>query len=400
LKRAWKAVLAGLFVAAIAMPATALTSSEPFTGWTPVGPLTDATAEANGWNYNAGGTRDVELVASGIDGQSIRMSNAATDSSFGDWLYSQKIAPVYEDANGNEFIATFDIQSATGVYQPGLQISVSPQSGIVNGDGARMSFLRFEDTDGGIDVTFVDNQADDGATQRAVKIADNLSRTISHEVTIKLDLYEGAHNDIANVFIDGSGPLVPNTVTGGAGFFAPVDQPNTYNKLKAGQSVPMKWTLGSVTPPTTWEDYYRFQAESNAGIDPLNYTTRPVESLIFQARDSGGAAPASLGKGFFIDNVALDSSDTVTLPNPTTTPGDASVYTDPIFTATKIVCPNGAVIDPIEEVATPGASHLTYDATTGVWHYNWQTKGVVKAGDCVKLVLNLTGQTALFQIVK
>jgi hypothetical protein len=29
-----------------------------------------------------------------------------------------------------------------------------------------------------------------------------------------------------------------------------------------------------------------------------------------------------------------------------------------------------------------------------------QTKGVVKAGDCVKLVLNLTGQTALFQITK
>ena len=57
-------------------------------------------------------------------------------------------------------------------------------------------------------------------------------------------------------------------------------------------------------------------------------------------------------------------------------------------------------LDAIEEVATPGASHLTYDATTGVWHYNWQTKGVVKAGDCVKLTLNLTGQTALFQIVK
>ena len=30
-------------------------------------------------------------------------------------------------------------------------------------------------------------------------------------------------------------------------------------------------------------------------------------------------------------------------------------------------------MDLLEQVATPGASHLTYDATTGVWHYNWQT---------------------------
>jgi hypothetical protein len=108
----------------------------------------------------------------------------------------------------------------------------------------------------------------------------------------------------------------------------------------------------------------------------------------------------TFGGGYFVDNVSLDSSATTTLPNPSSTPGDPSIYTDPIFTATKITCPNGALVDQIEEVATPGASTLTYDATTGVWHYNWQTKGVVKAGDCVKLVLNLTGQTALFQIVK
>ena len=89
MKRAWKAVLAGLFVAAIAMPAMAVPLVENFDGvdWTPVGPLADDTAEANGWNYNLEGARDVELVASGIDGQSLRGSNAVTDFSFGDWLY-------------------------------------------------------------------------------------------------------------------------------------------------------------------------------------------------------------------------------------------------------------------------------------------------------------------------
>ena len=124
-----------------------------------------------------------------------------------------------------------------------------------------------------------------------MQIADNLSRTEAHDVKIVLDLYTGAHNDVANVFIDGDGPLVPSAGADFAGFFAPVDHPDTLNKLKAGQSVPMKWKLATA-PPTTWEDYYRFNAESNddpnsdvPGVTlPQPWTTRAVDSLIFQAR--------------------------------------------------------------------------------------------------------------------
>jgi hypothetical protein len=115
----------------------------------------------------------------------------------------------------------------------------------------------------------------------------------------------------------------------------------------------------------------------------------------------GGHASDQLRPDEFwaVDNVSLDSSTTATLPNPSSTPGDASIYTEPIFTAKTVTCGTADEIDPLEEVATPGASHLTYDAATGVWHYNWQTTNTMK-NTCVKLTLNLTGDYALFKIVK
>src|SRR5262249_30631248 len=143
----------------------------------------------------------------------------------------------------------------------------------------------------------------------------------------------------------------------------------------------------------------RFQPESNDGITPP-WGTRPVDSLIFQARTGGGTrVDTTFGGGFFVDNVSLDSWTTASLPNPMTTPGDASIYTEPIFTAKQVDCTSGDDVDQLEQVATPGASHLTYDAATGVWHYNWQTTNTMK-NTCVKLTLNLTGDYALFKIVK
>ena len=103
-------------------------------------------------------------MADGIDGNSLRMSNAVADGNFGNWVYSQRLTtPVTEDADGNQFIAEFEIESETGTYQPGLQLSVSPQSDF----GARMSFLRFVDSAGGIDVFFVDNPTRRGPATRA-----------------------------------------------------------------------------------------------------------------------------------------------------------------------------------------------------------------------------------------
>jgi hypothetical protein len=398
MKKAFVGMLATLAMLLLAVSASAETVTENFTGFTaPETPLTAGNATGQGWTYTGGSSYDVGITDTGIAGNSLRLSNARMSGSFGDWVFSKRLAtPVSEDANGNEFVATYQIESAAPghAFQPGLQVSVAPQSG----DGARMSYLRFEDTAGGIDVYFVDNQNDLGTPQRAVQVADNLDRTVAHDVKIVLDLYTGPHNDVAQVFIDDmTEPLIPMTVTGFEGFFAPVDHPDTLNKLKAGQSVPMKWKIGGAAPATTWEDYYRFQAESNGGIPQADWTTRPVDSLIFQARGSGTQAGVE-GNGFLFDNVTLTSSLTATLPNPSSTPGDPSIYTEPIFTAKQVSCSTGDDIDELEAVATPGASHLTY-AGSGVWHYNWQTTNTMK-NTCVKLTLNLTGDYALFKIVK
>ena len=51
-------------------------------------------------------------MANGIDGNSLRMSNAVTDGNFGNWVFSQRLTtPVTEDADGNEFVAEFQIES-------------------------------------------------------------------------------------------------------------------------------------------------------------------------------------------------------------------------------------------------------------------------------------------------
>ena len=80
---------------------------------------------------------------------------------------------------------------------------------------------------------------------------------------IVLDLYPGPSNDVAQVYIEtAAGPLVP--ASGSIeGFYAPVDNPDTVNKAKAGQTIPVKFKLNA-EPATTWEDYYRFNPESNA----------------------------------------------------------------------------------------------------------------------------------------
>ena len=73
-----------------------------------------------------------------------------------------------------------------------------------------MSFLRFVDSRRMASTsTSSTTRTTTAPTQRSVQIADNLSRTEPHDVKIVLDLYTGAHNDVANVFIDGNGPLVP-----------------------------------------------------------------------------------------------------------------------------------------------------------------------------------------------
>jgi hypothetical protein len=237
----------------------------------------------NGWQFT--GAYDAAIVdpftsfgVLGMGDRAFRISNATTSGSFGDWVFSKSLTDdagesgaVSDGLSGgtrqSHFEASFKITSAVpSEVQPGLQFSLAPD----RGDGARMSFLRFNDTSGGIEVTFADyldkhpqgppNSVGCGSEDDFFgrKIATGLSRSAIHDVKITMDFLPGPANDRVEVFIDG--------VLSGTG--------------------------------TSWEDYFRY-CEGNP--------TRPVDSLIFQARDGAGTALGTLGNGFLIDDLSLSS---------------------------------------------------------------------------------------------
>jgi hypothetical protein len=142
-----------------------------------------------------------------------------------------------------------------------------------------MSFLRFNDTSGGITMSFADYldrhplgdpTAANGCDDQAIppdefvtkEVASWSGRQDIHNVKITMDFLPGPANDRVEVYLDGA--LV------GSG--------------------------------TSWEDYFRY-CEGNP--------TRPVDSLIFQARDTAGTAPATFGNGFLLDDLSLSSGPIV-----------------------------------------------------------------------------------------
>jgi hypothetical protein len=139
-------------------------------------------------------------------------------------------------------------------------MTVSPD----RGDGARMSYLRFEDQADGVHVFFID-AADKGpvgtvANFRESEIA-TLSRTDSHFVQFSIDFKDGAANDTVKIYID--------------------------SKL--------------VKTGSTWEDY-RYDPEQFAQGNKVP----TVDKLLF--RESGDADPLHALKGFLLDRVTLASS--------------------------------------------------------------------------------------------
>lgn len=203
--------------------------------------------------------------------QSLRISNAITSGSFGDQTFSK---PLVDEAGESDalnggmsggvrqkhFEASFDIRPMQLRQQPGLFLSVSPD----RGDGARMSYLGFADTPDGIDVTFYDVQGTSNpANFVPTLVADNLSRAVTHTAKFEIDFVAGPSNDVVKIYIDGV----------------------------------------LVHTGTTWENYYRFDDESNPTLENVS---RTVDSLLF--RTGGASAPATAGEGFLIDNLTLLSS--------------------------------------------------------------------------------------------
>jgi hypothetical protein len=236
------------------------------------------------------GPYDVEVVSValftdasgyGFGSQALRISDAVTSGSFGDQTFSPGLADEAGESDADNaglsggvrrphFDASFLIgttqstQQCVGCPTP-LKMTVSPD----RGDGARMSFLRFEDQSDGVHVFFVDvtdpGRVVDGDTFNTTDIA-TLDRADSHLIRFSIDFKDGPANDQVKIYIDGS----------------------------------LKET------GTTWEDYYRYDTEQAPGNK-----VPTVDKLLF--RESGRPPtydpnPGDLGGGFLLDRVSLASS--------------------------------------------------------------------------------------------
>jgi hypothetical protein len=202
--------------------------------------------------------------------QALRMSNAFADGAFGGQTFSPGLAsPAGELALNRHFEARFRIGTTKAVHQPNLRLSVSPD----DGNGSRMSFLRFEDLADGVHVFFADvaNAGPLGtvSTFNTTDIA-TLSRTRAHKVRFSLELKPGLANDVARIYIDGK----------------------------------LKRLADPCSTGTTWEDYYRFDPEQNT-VNPLHIVPT-ISKLLFHVR--GDSNPSSAGQGFLVDKVSLRSS--------------------------------------------------------------------------------------------
>jgi hypothetical protein len=169
------------------------------------------------------------------------------------------------------FNSSFRIGTTQDALQPGLHVSVSPDSG----DGGRMTYVRFEDQADGIHV-FFDDVTNPGpiGTESTFNETDiaTLTRTNAHTIAFSVRFFAGPHNDWVKVSVDG--------VT-----------------KKIG---------------TTWEDYYRYDPEQPEHVIPL------ASKMLF--RVSGTANPANSGNGFLVDGLSLSSSSVPT-PGTSSTPG-------------------------------------------------------------------------------
>ena len=272
--------------------------------------------------------------------KSFRVSDAVSSGCFGDQTFSKSVVNVAgepgADTGGfpagtlqNDFSASFDIASATGAAQNGLYMSVSPD----RGDGARMSYVRIEGSATGWNLFFDDYSdnaplatsgnlnkgcgSEDGFNE--TQIATNLNPAVPHDIRFNMQLVPGASNDVVQVYVDGA-----LAATG-----------------------------------TSWEDYYRFCAESGGGDGGLLANeTRIVRNLEFREGSPDGGVdlkPADLGKGFLIDNVNLATGNT---------PGTATI--SEVFDGTGAPASPTSVGVAFTVPPNPGGAPITSETATCV----------------------------------
>lgn len=274
-----------LFPSAAAADSLGLITFEQSQGYVPGNihgqPLTNDSLPNGKWSKIGPYDVEVAMVSTftaasgyGFGSQTLRLSNAVTSGSFGDQTFSPGLGDEAGESGANNaglsgglrqphFDASFLIGTTQSGVQPGLRITVSPD----RGDGARMSFLAFADQADGVHVSFSDvvNKGPVGAESnfRIVEIA-TISRDRSHLIQFSIDLKDGAANDTVKIYIDGK-------------------------LVKTG---------------STWEDYYRYDTEQT----PQDNQVPTIDKLLFRMSPVAGAAPGTLGNGFLVDRVTLESS--------------------------------------------------------------------------------------------
>jgi hypothetical protein len=181
--------------------------------------------------------------------QALQISNAQTSGSFGDQTFAPLLTTGAAQGTATQhFAASFSIGTTQSTQQTGLSISVSPD----NGQGARMSYLRFDDQADGVHVFFDEAR---GATFKEADIA-TLTRGAPHIVAFSIN-FTAASGKQVTITIDGS--------------------------LKA---------VGA-----TWASYYQTQEHN---------PTSAVSTMLFRA--GGTAFPGLAGQGYLIDNLTYTSS--------------------------------------------------------------------------------------------
>ena len=220
----------------------------------------------NGWSNTGGFDADVVSVTGG---QALQISDAKTSGSFGDQTFSPALVDAASESGNRHFTASFTIGTATAAPNDGLHLSISPD----NGQGGRMSYLRFEyqNGDNKVHVFFDDSDQSAACTPAGCAsfreselsgFAPGTTHTFKFDVGLVPGTNGGVPNDVVNVYEDG---VLAHT-------------------------------------GTTWEGYYRYDPESGPASPPA------IRSLIF--KEGGTENPADAGAGFLIDDIALASSAT------------------------------------------------------------------------------------------
>jgi hypothetical protein len=236
----------------------------------------------NGWSKTGPYDVEVENVADysaasgyGFETKALRVSNFFADGAFGGQTFSPGVTQAAGEGDAaSYFTAGFEIGTTQAAHQPGLAMSVSPD----DGNGGRMSHLRFADQPDGVHVVFVDvtNKGPNTAStfNPDVPIA-TLDRAKSHAIRFEIAFVDGSGadgvgNDVVKIFV--------NDVLKHTG--------------------------------TTWENYYRHDPEQ-AGNGNVVPTT---SELLFLARNT--SAPGVMNQGYLIDEVGLSSSTTAPAVTP------------------------------------------------------------------------------------